>query len=149
MIALPGDYLPVEKLKTGEDKFKMPPKDDSAGEKMCRQVIEKIFNEDFKKVRPDFLKNSITDSKQNLELDCYNEKLKIAVEYNGRQHYEFVPFFHNNSKAVFQNQQYRDEFKRRVSKENGIFLIEVPYTVELDQIEDFIKNALKNKDQLK
>ena len=142
-IVLPGDLLPERDKKMEE--FKKAPKDDSLGESKCRQVIERIFNQDFKKARPDFLKNSVTGSNQNLELDCYNEKLKIAIEYQGRQHYEYVPFFHNNSKAVFENGKYRDEFKRRMCKEKDILLIEVPYTVEIDDIEQFIKTELKAK----
>ena len=49
------------------------------GKKICRREIEKMSGKSFVKIRPDFLKNEKTGS--NLELDCFNKELKIAVEY--------------------------------------------------------------------
>jgi len=117
----------------------------SSGEHECKRVVEKIFNKEFKKIRPDFLKNTITSNDTtiyNLELDCYNDELKLAIEYNGRQHYEYVPFFHKNKEA-FYNQKYRDEFKRIKCKENGVILIEVPYTISINDIERYIDGMIK------
>ena len=131
-----------------------PPKQkgskDSSGELKCREVLEKIFQVPFSKCRPDFLHNVVTStdtSSYRLELDCYNPELAIAVEYNGRQHYEFVPFFHRTRDA-FYNQKYRDEIKRIKCRENGVTLIEVPYTVPVRQIEDFIVEALNRVGKL-
>jgi hypothetical protein len=80
----------------------------------------------------------------NLELDCYNEELKIAVEYNGIQHYKYIPFFHKNKEA-FQNQKYRDYMKREICEKNGIKLIEVPNTVKIENIESYLREKLKMK----
>ena len=66
----------------------------SRGEKIYRREIEKMSWKSFVKIRPNFLKNEKTGS--NLELDCFNKELKIAVEYNGKQHYKFIPFFHKS-----------------------------------------------------
>ena len=109
---------------------------ESKGERASRAAAERIFNKPFIKVRPDFLRNAVTN--HNLELDVYNEELKLAIEYSGRQHYEFVPFFHKNYEA-FLNQKYRDEMKKNKCKEQGIQLIEIPYTVKLEDIESFIR----------
>lgn len=120
-------------------------KNDSKGEVECRKIMERIFNKPFKKARPDFLKNPVTGNNFNLELDCYNSELKIAVEYNGAQHYKYIPYFHKNKEA-FLNQKYRDDMKRRICQEQGILLIEVPYTVAINQIADYlIKELEKNK----
>jgi hypothetical protein len=113
----------------------------SKGEIECKRVLENIFNKPFNKERPDFLYNNVIDS-GNLELDCYNKELKLAVEYNGKQHYEYTPFFHKN-KESFYNQKYRDAIKRQKCKENGIKLIEVPYTVKIQDIERYIKDKIK------
>jgi hypothetical protein len=123
---------------------------DSLGELKCREVLEKIFQVPFAKCRPEFLHNVVTStdtSSYRLELDCYNPELAIAVEYNGRQHYEYVPFFHRTRDA-FYNQKYRDEIKRIKCRENGVTLIEVPYTVPARQIEDFIVEALSRSGKL-
>jgi len=83
-----------------------------------------------------------TVSGSNLELDCYNDEMKIAVEYNGEQHYNYIPYFHNN-KDAFTNLKYRDEKKRLLCKKNGILLITVPYTVKHRDIETYIIKELK------
>ena len=119
-------------------------KGDSKGEVECRRVLENIFRRPFNKARPDFLNNPVTGGHFNLELDCYNENLGIAVEYQGVQHSKFVPFFHKNHEA-FLNQKYRDDMKRRICKEHNIILIEVPHTVKIENIEQFLKDELKQK----
>lgn len=116
----------------------------SAGEAECKKVLEDHFKKPFTKCRPDFLRNTVTSSDtqtHNMELDCYNEELRLAVEYNGRQHYEYVQFFHRNREA-FYNQKYRDEFKRIKCREHGVTLIEVPYTIPVERIREYIAGTL-------
>ena len=117
---------------------------DSSGEIECRKVLEEIFKVPFKKARPDFLNNPVTGGDFNLELDCYSPDLNLAVEYNGQQHYKFIPFFHKN-KESFYNQKYRDELKRRMCKDNMITLIEVPYTVKVENIKKYLIQELFKK----
>lgn len=112
----------------------------SKGEIQCKHALENIFKKPFKKVRPNFMFNDITGS--NLELDLYNPELKLCVEYSGRQHYQYVPFFHRNGKQDFYNQKYRDKIKKELCHKNGITLIVVPYTVKLHNIEKFIIKEL-------
>lgn len=112
-------------------------KNESKGENRCRVFLEKYFNKPFTKERPDFLKNVITGS--NLELDCFNKELGLAVEYNGKQHYEYTPHFHK-TKDSFLNQKYRDNLKRQLCIKNNIVLIEVDYKTK--NIESFLKTKL-------
>lgn len=111
---------------------------ESAGEISCRSAVSSIFNRPFVKARPGFLQN-VTG--QNLELDCYNENLGLAVEYNGKQHYEYVPYFHKNKEA-FLNTKQRDFIKQKLCKEAGIKLIVVPYTVKPENIRAYIEQQL-------
>jgi len=120
-------------------------KTESAGEKECKRVAEKLFNVPFSKIRPDFLNNEITGN--NLELDLYNENLKIAIEYNGKQHYVYTPYFHKSYDS-FLNQKYRDKMKSDKCRDLGISLIIVPYTVKLKDIEQYILTEAKRMNLL-
>ena len=137
-----------EQLPTLNASFLAPPKQTtrrkvvqtSKGEAECKRCVEAITGHPFEKSRPDFMFNPVT--KENLELDLFNYDLKIAIEYNGKQHYEYNKFMHNNSKEKFHAQQYRDRIKRDACKKLGIYLIEVPYTVKIDDIHNFIYDEL-------
>lgn len=109
----------------------------SKGEERCKIYLENYLNKPFNKIRPDLLKNSVTG--HNLEIDLYNDELKLGVEYNGLQHYKFCPGIHKNYEH-FQTQRYRDEMKKMMCKDAGITLIEVPYTEK--DIEDFLFKEL-------
>ena len=114
---------------------------ESKGEVECRRVMQKLFDKPFYKTRPRFLNNPVTFGSNNLELDCFNEELKIAVEYDGAQHFKFIPYFHKTYEA-FLNQRYRDYMKEQMCKENDIRLIRVPYTVKIEDIENYIATKL-------
>lgn len=115
---------------------------ESSGEKECRRVLQKLFGKPFNNSRPNFLRNPVTGGRFNLELDCFDSYLRLAVEYSGAQHYKYIPYFHKN-KAVFRNQQYRDYMKKIMCRDNGITLIEVPYTVKVSDIERFLVDKLR------
>ncbi len=72
----------------------------------------------------------------NQRYDVWIPSLKVAIEYNGKQHYEYVAFFHKGGKSDLINQKKRDIKKRKLSLENDIKLIEIPYTVK--NIENFL-----------
>ena len=88
-------------------------------EEISRTILEELMEIYFPKKRPKWL--------FGLELDCYNENLKLAVEINGLQHYQFVPFFHE-SKKDFDYQLFRDQEKIRLCEEKKICLIIIPHT---------------------
>lgn len=113
---------------------------ESKGQKQVREYLEKRFNKKFIECRPSFLKNPKT--KRNLEFDCYNDELKLAIEYNGKQHYEFCSKFHKTA-SDFQNQVLRDNIKVNLSEKNNIHLIIVPYTIKHDNIPEYLEEKLK------
>lgn len=132
--------LTVNKLeryfrRSEPDLSNMKP-NESKGEAHARNLALIIFGKPFTKIRPDMLKNNVTG--HNLELDLYNDELKLGIEYSGVQHYKFVPFFHKNYEH-FLTQKYRDEIKRMLCQKNEIHLIEIPYTVKLKDMETFIR----------
>ena len=73
-----------------------------------------------------------------LRLDFYLPLRKLAVEADGRQHYEFVAFFHKNL-LEFHKSRARDKKKKNWLENNRIFLLRLP---EDGDWECLLKNAL-------
>ena len=113
---------------------------DSKLELQSKFILENIFKVPFYKIRPDFLRNDVTG--HNLEIDLYNDDLKLAIEVQGDQHYKFTPFFHRN-KDSFLMQRYRDEMKKEKCRKEGIVLIEVPYKVGEKGLHKYLVNQLR------
>lgn len=111
----------------------------SKGEMECRRVLEAIYGVKFNKIRPNWLINDKTG--RALELDGYNEELKMAFEYNGEQHYKSNHYFHR-SYQDFVNQVYRDEIKIDICDRMGVYVITVPYNVPFNDIEGYIRYYL-------
>lgn len=81
-------------------------------------------------VRPNILRNP--DTGRNLELDFFFEEQKVAIEYDGRQHHEYVPWFHRGGIVDFVAQQRRDRLKDDLCRHHGIKLIRVSYKTRRD-----------------
>lgn len=109
-------------------------------EGLCRIILEKIFDKKFPSTNPSFLKNPSTG--RNLQLDCYNEQLKLALEYNGEQHYNFPNKFHH-SKQDFDKQVHHDNLKKERCKEHRITLIVVPFTIRKKELVQYITEKLE------
>lgn len=92
------------------------------GEETLRFAIETITLELFPKVRPKWLTDPVTGNP--LELDGYSDALKLAFEFDGKQHDEHVPHFQPGI-ADFQNQQRKDKVKESLCEEAGVTLIRV------------------------
>ena len=95
--------------------------DKTRGEKLTRYCFEQMLIADFAKIRPAWLLNPETG--RRLELDGYNEQMKIAFEHQGIHHEVDCPKDNIYYKS---DQFFKDEIKRQVCKEQGIVLIEVP-----------------------
>lgn len=109
------------------------------GEQKCREIFEDYFGLEFPSCWPKWL--------NGLELDGYNDELKIAFEYNGQQHYEHIPFFHSGGIRTLKSQQSRDLLKLKLCKKNKIDLIVVPYTLSLKETKDLINKLGKKVNQ--
>ena len=73
----------------------------------------------------------------NLRIDLYLPEQYLAVEYSGRQHYEYIPHFHKSYEDFEQGKLY-DQKKLDYLLEHGITLIEVPYNHNLKSKEDLL-----------
>lgn len=121
------------------------------GQELCRKVFEHVFNDEFSRGTPVWLVNPTT--KRRLELDGYNQKLKIAFEYQGRQHYKKLAYM---TDAAFNKVKIRDLLKVTLCKENNINLFIIPYidvttnpvylTNHFKKYIGKLANSLKSKD---
>jgi hypothetical protein len=102
---------------------------------VCK-TLEEIYKRGFPTVRPSWLINPTT--KHPLEYDCYNSDLKLAAEHNGEHHYLFPNKYHKTEQE-FLAQRARDETKRRISDEHGVYLLTVPYWVPTETIKDWVE----------
>ena len=101
---------------------------DSIGEKLSCKIFEEfIKRKAILHQRPDWLKNPLTG--RNLEIDIYDPKTNIGIEYNGAQHYRYEQSMHK-SVNDFNYQVYKDQLKLERCRMRGTSLIVVPYTVD-------------------
>lgn len=103
------------------------------------KIFEILFEKSFPKIRPKWL---INESGNKLELDGYCKELKLAVEVNGRQHYEKIKHFHIDD-TKFLKQQRHDEIKKEKCQEKNIDLIIIPYYIENKNLPTFIIKECK------
>lgn len=78
------------------------------------------------------------------EFDIFIKSENVLIEYNGKQHYEFTPFFHKYAKT-FVKQQQRDKHKAKLAKNNGYQLIIFKYDEPIfkDYVLDKIERSRK------
>tara|TARA_R110002153_G_C13285953_1_gene494490 strand:- start:79 stop:1794 length:1716 start_codon:yes stop_codon:yes gene_type:complete len=115
------------------------------GERILREYFQQYFNKDFPNVRPNWLKNPKTN--RNLELDGFNEELKIAFEHQGYQHYQ-----KHYTNQRLDKQIYKDKIKEKVCKERGILLFiipEIPRLTPLDELDDMVQDILLRNNFIK
>lgn len=109
-------------------KFSRDGRNLTDGEELCCKIFEEYLGRrvltDF---RPNFMKNPKT--KRNLELDLYDPLTKIAIEYNGIQHYQESKHFGMGSDKL-QKQKENDRLKVELCKKEGVTLIVVPCFVD-------------------
>jgi hypothetical protein len=78
-------------------------------------------------------------------LDIFVPEIRLAIEYQGRQHYDPVPFF--GGEDGFQQTQEHDKLKARLCSENGVIMVFFRYDEILTKefVETRIKRALDSK----
>ena len=74
-----------------------------------------------------------------MTLDFYNANLKMAIEVDGNQHYQYNKFFHSNSRQNFLAQLQRDEKKEYFCEINQIRLVRI---LENDTIDERLLKKL-------
>ncbi|GEM_PF-606638 len=78
-------------------------------------------------------------------LDIFVPELRLAIEYQGRQHYDPIPFF--GGEDGFQQTQERDKLKASLCSENAVTMVYFRYDEMLTKefVETRIKRTLDSK----
>lgn len=109
-------------------------------EELVRQLMEHLTGESFERVRPRWL---LSPKGNPLELDGYNDKLKLAFEYQGAQHYnEASQFSKRGAKKKLETIQRHDAIKVTKCAELGVLLLQVPHTVGTMEMEEYLRSII-------
>jgi hypothetical protein len=68
--------------------------------------------------------------------------VNVAVEIDGEQHYVWPNRFHR-TREEYNAQVARDRLKDKLSAENGVRLIRIPFTVKTKDIPYFLHDTLR------
>jgi hypothetical protein len=107
-------------------------------ENICRWVFEQIFKEKFIKTRPLWL---VSSSGTRLELDGFCEKLNLAFEHNGIQHFKRAFKMTDKDLAKI---KLNDKLKVKLCKKHGVKLIVIDQLfvkTSFDSLKDTVKKA--------
>jgi very-short-patch-repair endonuclease len=110
-----------EKLRKGERKMKKKKKKgniDSKGEMAIHQSLkaQNILH--------------VLDYKiegKRWEYDFYIPQFNLIIELHGKQHYEYIPFYHDKYKGGFEGYKENDIAKRRFAEKIGYKFLEIDY----------------------
>ena len=94
--------------------------------------------------RPHYLKSE----KGQLSYDIFICGLNVAIEYQGKQHFEPVKIF--GGEEHFKSQIIRDKIKYKLSQENGIALVYINYwdDISAELIKERVEAAISKRENL-
>lgn len=77
-----------------------------------------------------------------MSYDVYICRLNVAIEYQGKQHFEPVDIF--GGQASFEEQKARDERKKEINFQEGVHLVYINYweDISTDLIKRKVSEAL-------
>lgn len=113
-------------------------------EELTRKILEKKYP-GYKFPPVKCKKIRFPESNRKISIDCFNYDLKICVEYQGVQHYEYTPYFHGDDIGKFHQQVKRDKFKKS-SLEKHFTYVAIPHTCKNEtQIKSYLDSKLPTK----
>lgn len=121
-------YSTLEKAKAGEYEHAefgsyTKPLNRWKSEELVYNITKKLYKDH--QVIYQYSPYYLSTDKGCMTYDIYICGLKIAIEYQGKQHFEPVDYF--GGKEHFEQQQMRDKLKAERSRENGVKLIYINY----------------------
>ena len=117
----------------------------SQGEQILHRILSTLLHATIiTQYSPHWLTNP--EGERRLFVDFYIPKYNIAIEYNGRQHYHYIEFFHN-APYEFERRQLLDLHKAKLLAEHNIPLIIISHTepLTLEYIGSILDHYIKPK----
>ncbi len=107
-------------------------------EQLVYELIKQIYPKCsiYYQYRPEYLK---TENSQ-LSYDVFIAKKRVAIEYQGKQHFEPVEIF--GGIEAFEKQKKRDELKKELSMQNDVKLVYVNYWEDITS--ELLKERIEN-----
>lgn len=132
-----GKHASVEKIEYSKPEYRWKT------EEYVYKIVKKYYKQYgvIYQHRPLFLHSSIGGQ---MSYDIFISGLNIAVEYQGKQHFEPVDYF--GGEEAFKRVQIRDAEKKQLSEENGVHLVYINHwdVVTPDLVCERINNVVKS-----
>lgn len=100
-------------------------------------ILEDILGAKFNQAHPKWLRDPATGTK--LELDGYNEPLRIALEVQGPGHIKPIP---GESYSRYTKRVARDILKRELCAKHNVTLITVDYRITMQSMRAYLQSRL-------
>jgi len=113
----------------------------SKSEQIFRETLERMLDAKFPRRKPIWLVNQTGN---RLELDGYNEELKIAFEYQGEQHYNANHYF-NRKQGELNKRLTHDKIKFEECRKRDVMLLCPNYLLRPNDFEEFILENIKKQ----
>ena len=112
-------------------------------EQICYNILKKKLGiNDIERYHAVKCFDPILNKERTLYIDLYSKSLNKAFEYDGPQHYDNTPWFHN-SLEEYKDQVRRDNLKEEYCKSNNIQFLRITYR-DNNRLEEVIKAFVKN-----
>lgn len=111
----------------------------SSGSKVLEKILVDIFSKE--NVVCEYSEKWLINpqTKKRMYVDFFIKSINTAIEFDGKQHYEFIEFIHRNYKNFFW-QVYRDRVKEKILLKHGIKTIRFKYDENLSN--EYVRNKL-------
>lgn len=120
----------------------------SRGEILIEKLLREYkipFKSQYEIIVPEIAKNS-----NIIRIDFFvkYKGKQYFIEYNGQQHYKYIPHFHTGGIIDFEKQQKRDKILRDFCNlhNNKVKLLELPYTMKDNEIKEQILSFIDYKE---
>lgn len=122
---------------------KISNKETQCFDEIKKHVSENNVNKQFE-IRLDKGIKQLINHTESIRADFYIKDINAIIEYNGGQHYRFVPYIQKYY-SKFVDQVNRDLYLKKYCKENNIKLLVIPYVDDKripEIIEKFINDGI-------